>query len=167
MLVSERQAVRILLTRGQMTGEAQARHLLRAGAAGSATIADTGLLFDSERICELAQRPWLDDHAQEDACPHGVYVARLARATEVDLTRSWREISGQVGRMPAMPTMTTALLAVSVTAAGGRLPWVATLHGFVVHGADLTASRPMTTASGDTAWSSRGSGSRPGDTTGS
>jgi hypothetical protein len=37
-----------------------------------------------------------------------------------------------------MPTMTTVLLGVSVTAADGRLPWVATLPGFVVHGADLT-----------------------------
>jgi hypothetical protein len=56
----------------------------------------------------------------------------------VDLTRPWREVTARVNRMPVMPTMTTVLLGVSVTAADGRLPWVATLHGVVVHGADLT-----------------------------
>jgi hypothetical protein len=36
-----------------------------------------------------------------------------------------------------MPALTTALLGVSLTSAG-RLPWIATLHGYVVLGADLT-----------------------------
>jgi hypothetical protein len=39
-----------------------------------------------------------------------------------------------------MPAMTTTLLEVSVRAIG-RLPWVATLHGFVVLGGDLTGIR--------------------------
>jgi hypothetical protein len=41
MLISGREAVRILRTRGAMTREAQARGLLRAGAAGPGVIADT------------------------------------------------------------------------------------------------------------------------------
>jgi hypothetical protein len=138
VLVSGREAVRILLGRGGMTGEAQARQLLRAGAAGPGTITGTGVFLHEEPVRELADRPWLDEPAQDEACPRGVYLARLARGTQLDLTRPWPEITAQVVRMPPMPAMTTALLGVSVHAAGGRLPWVATLHGFVVHGADLT-----------------------------
>jgi hypothetical protein len=138
VLVSGRQAVRILLTRGSMTGEAQARGLLRAGAAGPGTITAAGVLFDAEHVGALADRPWLEDHAQEEACPLGVYIGRLARTVEIDLTRPWPEVTARIDRRPTMPTMTAALLEASVTAAGGRLPWVATLHGFVVHGADLT-----------------------------
>jgi hypothetical protein len=40
-----------------------------------------------------------------------------------------------------MPAMTLALLGVSVTVAV-RLPWIATLHGFVVVGADLVGLAP-------------------------
>jgi hypothetical protein len=112
MLVSERQAVRILLTRSGMTGEAQARHLLRTGVAGPVTVAGSGLLFESERICELADRPWLTEAAQEGACRLGACVVRLARSTSVDLTRPWVKVTAQVDRMPAMTTMTVALLGV-------------------------------------------------------
>jgi len=137
MLISGREAVRILLTRGAMTGEAQARGLLRAGAAGPGVIADTGVLFERDAVIELADRPWLSRSAQDDACPRGSYLARLPRTTSVDLTRPWAEIAQEVSPIPAMPAMTTALLAVSIRAAG-RLPWVATLHGFVVLGGDLS-----------------------------
>ncbi len=137
MLVSGRQAVRILLTGGAVTGEAQARGLLRAGAAGPGTITDAGVFFDGDRVRALADRPCLGEHAQEEACPLGAYIGRLARTTELDLTRPWPEVTARIDRVPRMPTMTAALLEVSVKATGGRLPWVATLHGFVVHGADL------------------------------
>ena len=140
MLISGREAVRILLTRGAMTGEAQARGLLRAGAAGRGVVADTGVLFERDAVTELADRPWLDRSAQEAACPLGSYVARLPRTTSVDLTRPWAEIAQQVSPIPTMPPMTTTLLGVSIRAAG-RLPWVATLHGFVVLGGDLAGIR--------------------------
>jgi hypothetical protein len=137
MLISGREAVRILLTSGAMTGEAQARGMLRAGAAGPGVITDTGVFFDREAVRALASRPLLDDDGQQEACPRGVYLARLSRSSGIDLTRPWADIAEQVDRVPAMPTMTTALLEVSVRITG-RLPWVATLHGFVVLGADLT-----------------------------
>jgi hypothetical protein len=69
----------------------------------------------------------------------GGYLARLPRTTSVHLTRPWVEIAEQVSPIPTMPAMTTTLLGVSVRAIG-RLPWVATLHGFVVLGGDLTGS---------------------------
>ncbi|HET7070869.1 MAG TPA: hypothetical protein VFI40_08600 [Nocardioides sp.] len=136
MLVSGRHAVRLLLVHGAATGEAQARALLRAGAAGIGTITDTGVFFDGDRVRELAERSSLDRQAQEASCPRGVYIARLSRATVLDLTRPWADVTRQVNRVPRMPTMTVALLEVHLRIAG-RLPWVATLHGFVVHGAEL------------------------------
>src|SRR4051794_22895954 len=57
MLIAGREAVRILQTRGAMPGEAQARGLLRAGAAGPGVIADTGVLFERDAVTELADRP--------------------------------------------------------------------------------------------------------------
>jgi hypothetical protein len=120
-----------------MAGEAQARALLRAGAAGPGVITSAGVLFDGDTVRGLADRPWLDDHAQSDACPDGMYRARLARSTELDLTRPWTEVAASLAVMPRMPPLTAALLGVSLQAAG-RLPWVATFHGFVVLGAELT-----------------------------
>ena len=101
MLISGREAVRILRTRGAMTGEAQARGLLRAGAAGPGVVADTGVLFERDAVIELADRPWLERSAQEDACSRGAYVARMPRTTSVDLTRPWVEIAEQVSPMVA------------------------------------------------------------------
>ncbi|HEX3932550.1 MAG TPA: hypothetical protein VHW64_17780 [Nocardioides sp.] len=136
MLVSGREAVRILRRRGGITGEAQARSLLRSGLAGSGVITDTGLYFDRDAVRALADRPWLDESAQQAACPAGAYIARLPRADPPDLTRPWADVVDRLDRVPRMPAMTVALLDVSVSA-GGRLPWVATLDGFVVVGADL------------------------------
>ena len=138
MLISGREAVRILLKCGGMTGEAQARALLRTGAAGWGTVTDTGVYFQSEDVIALADRPWLSRSAQEDACPHGAYLARVSRSVTLDLTRPWTEVAASLAGVPTMPTMTSALLTASVTAQpSGGLPWVATLHGFVVLGADL------------------------------
>jgi hypothetical protein len=136
MLVSGREAVRILRTRGAVTGEAQARSLLRSGLAGRGVITGPGVYFDRDAVRALADRPWLDEPAQQAACPAGAYIARLSRADPPDLTRTWVDVVDRLDRVPRMPAMTAALLEVSVSA-GGRLPWVATLNGFVVVGADL------------------------------
>jgi hypothetical protein len=137
----------MLMTRGGVKGEAQARALLRTGAAGWGTVTDTGVLFDDEAVKALADRPWLSESAQEETCPDGVYLARLARSVPLDLTRPWAEVVAGLERLPSMPPLTTALLSVSVSVAG-RLPWVATYHGFVVVGADLVGLR--TDATGTT-----------------
>jgi hypothetical protein len=137
MLISGREATRLLLEHGGITGEAQARGLLRAGAAGPGVVAGPGVLFERERVLALARRPWLDRATQETASRFGAYLARIARTETVDLTRPWPEVAAQVDRVPPMPAMTMAVLQMTVQAAT-RLPWAATLHGFVVLGADLT-----------------------------
>ena len=67
--------------------------------------------------------------------PRAVYVARLPRTAEVDVTAPWADRVEAVAARPAMPTMTAVLIDVQIRAAR-RFPWVATLCGFVVLCAD-------------------------------
>jgi hypothetical protein len=128
MLISGREAARILLVRGGMAGEAQARAILRSGAAGPGIVTGPGVLFEQDLVHALADRPWLDRTAQEATNRFGVYIARLSRTLTVDLTRPWPEIAAQVDRVPPMPVMTRALLELTVRVST-RLSWVATPHG--------------------------------------
>jgi hypothetical protein len=59
----------------------------------------------------------------------------LSRASTVDLTARWGDIARHIDRVPVMPALTLALFEVSQRVTG-RLPWIATLEGFVVLGAD-------------------------------
>ncbi len=122
---------------GVVGSEEQARILLRAGACGSTHPGGAVLLYDEQRVQAVAGRPFVEETALVSACPHGLYVSRLARTAALDLAQSWDLVASQVRQRPVMPPMTAALLAARVRLAG-RLPWVATLCGFVVHGADLT-----------------------------
>jgi hypothetical protein len=98
MPVPGRQAVRILLTRAGMTGEAQGRALLRTGAAGWGTVTDTGVYFDHDAVV---------------ACPDGAYLARLPRSADLDLTRPREEVASQVDRVPTMPSKGADLVGLS------------------------------------------------------
>ena len=93
MVVSGREAVRILAS--VVTGDAQARVLLRSGLAGRAIATPRGPMYDADAVRALTGWPTVDRSRLTDICPHGLYVARL------------------------------------------QLPWVATLCGFVVFGAEL------------------------------
>lgn len=136
MLISGREAVRILLARGAVTGEAQARSLLRTGAAGWGSVTGPGVLFETAAVVSVAERPFLSDSEQQAACPEGMYIARVGRSVSLDLTRPWSEVATSLATAPTMPAMTSAVLSVMISASG-RLPWVATFQGFVVLGADL------------------------------
>jgi hypothetical protein len=59
MLVSGREAVRILIATGAATGEAQARTVLSAGLAGSGLRTGSGRLYDGAAVERVGQRPWL------------------------------------------------------------------------------------------------------------
>jgi len=95
-----------------------------------------GVYFERDDVVALAERPWLSQAAQRAATPDGVYLVRLARSVTLDLTRPWSETAQVLAAAPRMPPMTSAVLSAMVSAFG-RLPWVATMHGFVVWGADL------------------------------
>lgn len=136
MLITGREAARVL--QGVVPTREHARLLLRAGLAGPETQTTASLLYDGDAVEALAASPVVAEEALTRACPHGLYVARLRRSAEVDVRRPWAEVAAQVRRQPAMPGVTRALLAARITHYG-RLPWVATLCGFVVLAADATS----------------------------
>jgi hypothetical protein len=115
-----------------------ARLLLSAGFAGDGVRTPAAVLYDDGAVRALAARPLVDQRALRGACPQGIYVARLGRAHPVDLTQDWQQVAAQVSRQPAMPPLTRALVAAQIGHLG-RLPWVATMFGFVATCADATA----------------------------
>lgn len=134
MWVSGREAVGILTP--VVAGAAQARILLRAGLAGHA-LEVRRRLYDEGQVRALAERPLVEESALPVLCPHGLYIARQPRSVIVDAGSRWEDLTAALGGMPRMPGLTAALLSVRLGVAG-RLPWVATICGFVLVGADLT-----------------------------
>jgi hypothetical protein len=116
--------------------------VLAAGFAGAARRTSACRLYDERAVRELAGRPLVDERHLAAACPRGLYVARLSRSTRLDVTRPWSEVAFAVAVQPSMSAMTRALLGVRI-AAYGRLPWVATLCGYVVLCADCVAVHRM------------------------
>ncbi len=138
MWVSGREAVRILTP--VVAGEAQARILLRAGLAGRALEVGRGRLYDEGQVRAVAERPLVEESVLPVLCPHGLYIARQPRSLTVDAGSRWEDLTSALDGMPRMPGLTAAVLSVRVRVAG-RLPWVATICGFVLVGADLTGFR--------------------------
>lgn len=97
--------------------------------------------YDETRVQELAARPWVDENALMTACRWGVHVARLARGRAVDFGRPWKDVAADLAVQPALPAMTAVTHAARVQMSGG-LPWVATVSGFVVFGAETTGWQP-------------------------
>lgn len=145
MLLSARESARVLSEAG--IARAQARVLLAAGLAGRPVQTLAATLYDGAAVRGLAERPTVDPHTVARACPHGLYVARLrparpidARPTDarpIDDVTGWQDLAAQLRHQPAMPSWSRALVAARI-AAHGTLPWVATLCGHVVLGADAT-----------------------------
>jgi hypothetical protein len=140
MLISGREASRILAP--VVSGDAQARCVLRSGLSGSGVETRSGRLYDEQRVFALAARPLVEETDLLTACPDGLYIARLPRSASVDATQPWEALTRELGWMPAMPGLTAALLGVRVKVCA-RLPWVATLCGFVVAGAEIVGFREV------------------------
>jgi len=138
VLITGRQAA-ALLSDSLPTRE-HGRLVLRAGFAGEPERTTAALLYDEAAVRALAVRPPVSSDEVAAACPQGLYVARLPRKCAVDVRAPWSETASIVAVQPAMPTLTTALLAVRVSMPGG-LPWVATLCGYVVLAAQAQGLR--------------------------
>jgi hypothetical protein len=138
MWVSAREAVRILTP--VVSGDAQAKLLLRSGLAGPAFETGRGPLYDDERVVALAGRPMVDEAQLAAVCPHGLYVARLPRGATLDIRSPWSEVARQV-RTAARRQRPLTPLAAAITSVrirvSGSLPFVATFLGYVVHAAEL------------------------------
>lgn len=136
--VSAREAVRILAP--ALSGDAQAKAVLRAGLAGTALETGRGRLYDDRLVLALARRPVVEEGQLAVVCPHGLYVARLPRSARLDVSLPWEHLAAQVGsamegQRPLTP-LSAALASVRTRLAGG-LPFVATYLGYVVLAADL------------------------------
>jgi len=140
MWVSGREARRILAP--VVSGDAQAKAVLKAGLAGAPLATGRGPLYDEHRVRALAGRAVMDESALATVCPLGLYVARLARSVQVDATQPWEVLTRSLGSVPRMPGLTAALLGVRITLSG-QLPWVATLCGFVVTGGEIIGRREV------------------------
>ena len=140
MLISERASSQILTSVG--ISREQARLLLHTGVAGPGERVGSSTVYDESQVREVAARPPVDEHRLMRACPVGVYVARLARDRSLDTAASWDERARAVAPQPPLPPMTAAVVGVRHRLAGGRLPWVATVSGFVVFGGEATGWRP-------------------------
>jgi len=134
MAISERAAAEILRRVG--LSREQARLLLLTGVAGAGTQART-TTYDEARVRDLTQRPAVDQEELADLCPWGIHVTRLSRRRAIDLSRPWAEQAAEVAAQPPLPLMTAALLGVRISVNGG-LPWVVTVSGLVVFGADTS-----------------------------
>jgi hypothetical protein len=136
--VSGRQAATRL--RDVLASDEQVRLLLRTGIAGAGTLVGGVRTFDEAAITELRLRRQVDNEQLARACPDGLYVARMARSAELDLTRPWCEVATQVTTAVAaqrsLTPLTAAITSVRI-GMGGTLPFVATFLGFVVLAADL------------------------------
>jgi hypothetical protein len=136
-LLTGRQAADVLGRVG--LSREQARRLLHTGLAGPAIRTRGALLYDAGRVMELADWPTVDPTTIDPICQAGVFVARLpdldAYAPPADLDA--RVADGwQVSATMRLQLRVQAQRAVCV-------PFVATVSGYVVLGADLIDVRPM------------------------
>jgi hypothetical protein len=139
MLISTREAAAILAAR--VPSFEQTRHLLATGVVGRPVQVGRTIGYDECLVSDLASRPVVDEHRLAEACPAGVYVARLGRHRWLDTASSWEEQARSVAPQPALTPMTAALIGVRRRLADGGLPWVATVSGFVVFGGEATGWR--------------------------
>jgi hypothetical protein len=131
--ITQREAAFVLAEIG--LGRAQARQLLTCGLAGPGLRTSGAVLYEADRVRDLATRAFVDEGTLAGACPRGIYVARLARAASFDASLPWSVRAQMVACQPSMPPMTRALIAARV-AAIGSIPWIVTICGFVALGAD-------------------------------
>ncbi len=112
----------------------QARSVLAAGLAGLPMATPGAQLYAEEAVLGLAARPCLDRQEAAESCPGALFVARrwvdvlAPRDDQVHaLTRGWN-----LGVRGTNVSLTVHLHA------RGRLPFVATVCGFVVLGAEIS-----------------------------
>ncbi len=130
-MLSERAAAEVLAA-AQGLGREQARQLLLTGAAGAGCRVGRSTGYDDDRVRALAQRPPAALGLLAEACPHGLYVARLRRDRPFRCDWPWPEQAEALAVQPPMTPMTRALVVHVPLVTQGGLPWVATVSGFTV-----------------------------------
>jgi hypothetical protein len=135
MVIGARRARQLLTRRG--VSEWSARKVLESGLAGEPIRSGSAVLYDEARVTELAQRPsvqWPEFYAR---CPAGVFVSR-------------RDFDAAGSRTEQLATLSEGWSAVCPWAwvgmslrleMVGYFPFVATVGGLVVLGADIVETR--------------------------
>lgn len=130
MLVTQREAARRLATVG--VSRARARRLLHCGLAGEPVTCAGALLYDAELVEALVAREHVDLEDLASACPDGVFVARR----DVDVLEGTASVRTAVsGGWPL--SLARGLWLAMRAERGAPVPLVATVCGFVVHGAEI------------------------------
>jgi hypothetical protein len=131
MWMSSRDARAVLATIG--VSSRGARRVLGSGLAGEPVRTRSAVLYDEERVQALVERPTLGFPDLVDHCPEGVFVAR--RQVDARLTRA-EQLVHLSGGWGAVSTWRWVAMAHQIRQ-HGSLPFVATVSGFVVLGADV------------------------------
>ena len=135
MLIGSNEACAVLAQCG--LGRRHAQQALVAGLAGEPRRLRSRVLYDRDRVRELAARPQLGWSQLVELCPDGVFVSRRPVTVTDSRAEMVAALSGGWGELS--PWKRVAMqLQIEVC---GSLPLVATLAGFVVLGADVVAVR--------------------------
>jgi hypothetical protein len=137
MFIGVRRARQLLTRDGVSAWSAQ--RVLESGLVGEPIRSGSALLYDEARVTELAERPSTPWRELGQRCPEGVFVSRRAfpatgsRAEQVAaLSSGWSSVSPW------------RLVAMSHWIQGhGYFPFVATIGGLVVLGADIVQVRGL------------------------
>lgn len=139
MLISTTEAAERLADHG--LSRERTRLLLETGVAGPPVRSSGAVQYDEARVAALRHWPTVEEGQLEDACPRGLMVARLAPHRRLDLTDAPAEQRRSISddwHVPRAPR----LLTFGRSALGQRTPLVATVSGYVLLGAEVTAMEP-------------------------
>jgi len=137
MLIGARRARQLLTRDGVSTWSAQ--RVLAAGLAGEPTRSGSAVLYDAARVTELAARPSVPWPELDEHCPAGLFTSRRdfpVTGTRADqlaaLCRGWSDVNPWA--WIAMAHQIERF---------GSFPFMATIGGLVVLGADIVEARGL------------------------
>ena len=134
MEITAREAARRIGERHLLSRD-QARRVLAAGLAGPGRRTASALLFKEESVEALLARPMCDRDTLDELRP---FIARLGRQRSLTLEQSWAQQAAVAGTGWRLPALTRVALRLPGQARHGRHPFIATLGGWVVLGAEIT-----------------------------
>lgn len=133
-MVSAREAAEILRPLG--LSREQGRRVLHTGVAGPGQRLRGSLLYEKAAVCRLLDRPALAAANLDEACRREMFVGRVRRA---DVAAPWEAQLASVRTGWHLSPYARLRIKLRVER-DGFLPFVATVCGFVVLGADLVAA---------------------------
>jgi hypothetical protein len=139
--VSERGAC-ALLEALTLLGPTTSRRVLAAGAAGAPVRAGRTVTYDAALVQALAERSHVSQDEVDVACPGGLLLGRLGPERGFRLSLSEEDQREAVAGGWSMPGLNRLLTHALTRRRGARLPFVGTVAGFVLVGADVVDAVP-------------------------